>query len=185
MGCESSVRLVSCARRGGFVVQIAGDCREKAGVVADIWPCSVLSVREKIAMEGGMNEGSTHWEGCWKDRKHHECALAEIERLKRTLERGECIHCDEPLERESKDHWRSCKNHPANAEIKRIMKECVAKCKNCFALKTLSEIAARRLALLVRWLEWAQTNPGLDHRDCPDRWGSEVYEATRKEVESE
>jgi hypothetical protein len=28
-----------------------------------------------------MNEGTTHWEGCWQDRKHYECALARIERL--------------------------------------------------------------------------------------------------------
>lgn len=23
----------------------------------------------------------THWEGCWRDRAHHECAVAKIERL--------------------------------------------------------------------------------------------------------
>lgn len=27
-----------------------------------------------------MNEGQTHWEGCW--REHHECAVAEIERIR-------------------------------------------------------------------------------------------------------
>lgn len=32
-----------------------------------------------------MNEGSTHWEGCW--REHHECAVAEIHRLVRLLDR--------------------------------------------------------------------------------------------------
>jgi hypothetical protein len=25
----------------------------------------------------------THWEGCWRDPKHHGCAVAEVERLER------------------------------------------------------------------------------------------------------
>ena len=36
-----------------------------------------------------MNEGSTHWEGCW--REHHECAVAEIERLHPNAERYEWL----------------------------------------------------------------------------------------------
>lgn len=32
-----------------------------------------------------MNEGTTHWEGCW--REHHECAVAEIERLLEEIDR--------------------------------------------------------------------------------------------------
>ena len=28
-----------------------------------------------------MNEGQTHWEGCWAERGHQGCAVAEIERL--------------------------------------------------------------------------------------------------------
>lgn len=27
------------------------------------------------------NPGSTHYEGCWRDRGHHNCAVREIERL--------------------------------------------------------------------------------------------------------
>jgi hypothetical protein len=25
--------------------------------------------------------GRTHWEGCWRERGHHNCAVAEVERL--------------------------------------------------------------------------------------------------------
>jgi len=28
-----------------------------------------------------MNEGQTHWRGCWAERGHQGCAVAEIERL--------------------------------------------------------------------------------------------------------
>ena len=31
--------------------------------------------------------GATHWEGCWRARGHHECAVAEIERLREELDR--------------------------------------------------------------------------------------------------
>ena len=34
-----------------------------------------------------MNEGTTHWLGCW--REHHECAVAEIERLLEVID-----HCE-------------------------------------------------------------------------------------------
>jgi len=29
------------------------------------------------------NEGTTHWEGCYKE--HHECAIAQVERLEEEL----------------------------------------------------------------------------------------------------
>lgn len=32
------------------------------------------------------NSGQTHWVGCYKERKHHACALAEIERLQALIE---------------------------------------------------------------------------------------------------
>lgn len=28
-----------------------------------------------------MNDGRTHYEGCWRSIAHHDCAVAEIERL--------------------------------------------------------------------------------------------------------
>ena len=31
--------------------------------------------------------GKTHYPGCWEDRGHHACAVAEIERLRAELER--------------------------------------------------------------------------------------------------
>lgn len=33
-----------------------------------------------------MTEQRTHWEGCWRDRAHHECAVRRVEELKNTLE---------------------------------------------------------------------------------------------------
>lgn len=32
-----------------------------------------------------MSDGRTHWEGCWRD--HHDCAVAEVERLRADRER--------------------------------------------------------------------------------------------------
>jgi hypothetical protein len=29
-----------------------------------------------------MNNGRTHWDGCWADPKHHECAIGLINLLK-------------------------------------------------------------------------------------------------------
>ena len=28
-------------------------------------------------------DGRTHYDGCWHDRRHHDCAVREIERLRR------------------------------------------------------------------------------------------------------
>lgn len=28
-----------------------------------------------------MSDGKTHWEGCWKERGHHECAVLRVEEL--------------------------------------------------------------------------------------------------------
>jgi len=32
-----------------------------------------------------MNDGSTHWEGCWLDPEHHACAVARVRELERVL----------------------------------------------------------------------------------------------------
>lgn len=32
------------------------------------------------------NEGHTHWDECWKERGHHNCAVAKVERLTRENE---------------------------------------------------------------------------------------------------
>ena len=34
---------------------------------------------ELLALPYPPNNGKTHWEGCWKDRGHHNCAMKEIE----------------------------------------------------------------------------------------------------------
>jgi len=31
------------------------------------------------------NDGRTHWEGCWAEQGHHNCAIAEVERLTAAL----------------------------------------------------------------------------------------------------
>jgi hypothetical protein len=31
-----------------------------------------------------MTDGRTHWEGCW--REHRDCAVAEVERLRKALD---------------------------------------------------------------------------------------------------
>ena len=28
-----------------------------------------------------MSDGRTHWEGCYTERGHHECAIAQVKRL--------------------------------------------------------------------------------------------------------
>lgn len=32
------------------------------------------------------NPGQTHFDGCWRERKHHNCAVDEIKRLRARLE---------------------------------------------------------------------------------------------------
>ena len=32
-----------------------------------------------------LNDGGTHWEGCWRERRHHNCAVLEADRLKLRL----------------------------------------------------------------------------------------------------
>lgn len=36
-----------------------------------------------------MNEGQTHWQGCWEDHKHHECAVVQIRMLRLLLSAAE------------------------------------------------------------------------------------------------
>lgn len=31
------------------------------------------------------DEGRTHWDGCWRERGHHKCAVAEADRLRAQL----------------------------------------------------------------------------------------------------
>lgn len=42
----------------------------------------------------------THWEDCWRDRSHHECAVAMVERLTRLLQ-----HAGDQLD-ETAPRWR-------------------------------------------------------------------------------
>jgi hypothetical protein len=61
----------------------------------DLWP-----LREALwaaYREGGgrlpypEDRGGTHWDGCWRDRGHHNCAMAEIERLSAPSERAAAL----------------------------------------------------------------------------------------------
>lgn len=29
------------------------------------------------------NDGQTHWDGCWSERGHHNCAVEEVRRLRK------------------------------------------------------------------------------------------------------
>jgi len=44
----------------------------------------VERLRKQLAVRP-MSDGTTHWEGCWKDRGHHACSLAENDRLREEL----------------------------------------------------------------------------------------------------
>lgn len=46
-----------------------------------------------------MSDGRTHWEGCWRD--HHDCAVAEVERLReeRDSQQRLCLREMEKAER--------------------------------------------------------------------------------------
>ena len=40
------------------------------------------------------NKGKTHWEGCWRDKGHHNCAVDEIERLKKFIEETDLVEVE-------------------------------------------------------------------------------------------
>lgn len=40
----------------------------------------------KIEYPYPPDDGSTHWDGCWRERRHHNCAVGEIKRLREALE---------------------------------------------------------------------------------------------------
>lgn len=54
------------------------------------------------AIQGGhMPDGRTHYPGCWRDRRHHDCAVHQIEslsaenaRLRSALERISGFDCE-------------------------------------------------------------------------------------------
>ena len=41
----------------------------------------IAALKAKLAIP--TNDGITHYEGCWKDRGHHACALAKIAELEK------------------------------------------------------------------------------------------------------
>lgn len=44
----------------------------------------VIAARDALARYAATkaaDNGRTHWEGCWRDPKHHACAVAKIEEL--------------------------------------------------------------------------------------------------------
>jgi len=43
------------------------------------------------------NDSRTHWEGCWAEQGHHNCAIAEVERL--TAELADCKESRRLIER--------------------------------------------------------------------------------------
>ena len=48
----------------------------------DVCPiCEIERLNELLSLPYPPNDGKTHWDNCWKDRGHHNCAVKKIERL--------------------------------------------------------------------------------------------------------
>ena len=43
--------------------------------------CAEREENERLRNPPAISPGATHWEGCWKYRGHHACAIAEVKRL--------------------------------------------------------------------------------------------------------
>lgn len=69
----------------GTLVRLCGrahaEGREQAAADAEQEIRRLRAAVERLSPPHG-DEGSTHWEGCWRTRGHHECAIAECERLR-------------------------------------------------------------------------------------------------------
>ena len=50
-------------------------------------PLSATDVRARYWPER-PNPGQTHWDGCWRFRRHHNCAILRIEELEAALAQG-------------------------------------------------------------------------------------------------
>ncbi len=48
-------------------------------------PVSAAGEREPSVLPYPDDRGRTHWEGCWREPGHHNCAVREIERLRAAL----------------------------------------------------------------------------------------------------
>ena len=48
-----------------------------------------MTVDEARTFPYEANPGSTHWDGCWKAPRHHNCAVAEVYRLQEERSRYE------------------------------------------------------------------------------------------------
>lgn len=58
--------------------------REKG--IPDTPPAAFIDAMKQQRIPDAVYEaGRTHWAECWRDRSHHNCAVAEIERLRNQL----------------------------------------------------------------------------------------------------
>jgi hypothetical protein len=80
-----------------------------------------------------MIDGQTHYDGCWESRGHHECAMAEIRRLREICK----LHATSIVKVE--------------VELDRVVKSltgiasCATQCTGCQTLADVARKALRRL----------------------------------------
>ena len=71
-----------------------------AMALLDEYRDEIERLREIIKLPEPPDTGKTHGEGCWKDRGHHNCAVAEIERLRAEIEAHVCNRAHYEIDRE-------------------------------------------------------------------------------------
>ena len=74
-------RLGFAAGRRGALIEMATE------LSALLLEARKEALEEAAAERRERQSGRTHWEGCWRD--HLDCAVAEVERLSTSSEKGE------------------------------------------------------------------------------------------------
>ena len=89
-----SIKTICVECGPNIIVDEDGCCvscgRDSVGAGVEIVSNQIAALRARLAPP--VNEGQTHYEGCWKDRGHHACALERLaEAEKRWMEMA--INC--------------------------------------------------------------------------------------------
>lgn len=74
-GDEGALVVSHFFAEGGYIVA------EETELELDDFVGALLAEVERLRPPQG-HRGTTHWEGCWESRGHHDCAVAEIQRLR-------------------------------------------------------------------------------------------------------
>lgn len=75
----------------GLAAFIAGETVQRDEEAAAVTRAKVRQLIDDVKREKGIPDTAydivrTHWADCWRDRSHHNCAVAEIERLRNQLD---------------------------------------------------------------------------------------------------